>query len=1611
MANFLNDGSLIGFWPLNEPSGSPVFKNYSPSRSRRPSGISFDFHVALSDAQDNLHVKSVWPGTSQVYNPGSGTTLRGYMPQGVWKIGADSSPYAHYLVLGGGTKVANEQVLTPNVAQSGFTVGFWVYPNSDGYATATAAGDINTSTSTWETEMARCHGLISDYSFNGVAGWHFGISGQLDRAAQNNFAYLASRQLCAFVTGERNGTTVPTTIRIPIESGVYTHLTFTNRIVNGTTTDEWVLYKNGRVAASGNPNTAANANLSLANATLVGRSLAIGASDQGSAVVANIYEGTSGWNHLMSGVYFFRRPLNEGEILDLHNGQTLQPLDGNIKTPARIELTDPQLLAHYPLRSIGLQDVSKNHRPLMSTRDEGLASALTTGSGPFGGGAPCQIGTTPAYQVAAASGLIYDMINGRSWTIAMHAAPTLAQANGTRTANMLFSMGSISTASNGAATGGTVTAATFGMALTDFNTTTERMRLEVYPLGDISASAFFLDVPMSGFQAHCHRHFAVAYDDSTKGIAIYLDGHLSGSGTLNHSLSDQLLRLAGSGYPLLFTNGVTDTIADTTARGMVAAGGAKLSFGPITIMGRALVGPELLYIAQSGIDTTSTWRTPYDSRLMGYWPCSDYKMDDVVVEDRARVWNLFPANLVRGETNAKWSAFYSTTRTNQFATRTTPPELASYGVLGITSGCFSVHGLSQGNASLLDALGCRTSLGNLTARFRAVGESNDLVPQNVLGEFVLAYDVTPSGNIPLTALGLSADNTKFEFNSTLCVLGSMGASTGDGELRSFLTTVDAAQGSGVTLVFASRIGAFATPSNYKPLISGVLPYGVPSKVLLHSKFDSPYSPDAVGTTQMLLTLWINGSIAAQTRRSSINARLWSGNAPDGVSDTSVLQFGGEAGTQTFGTQITRDGGLGDIYLREIYLMRGAFDPGEIAALAASGIQNPTITGFTPTQAKTAVNIADSALQGYWRFSGTGSGIAGGGGSGTKDLSLKFHHLTPLCEERNRFGAPNISSRSLKFIPGPFAHSDLGVQCSGITFEGSANGSTSLTPAFAVSGIAFDSPQNGFSVGFYRVGRTATQAVLAYGLTALTVSTTTSDLDRGWIICGDATSNFLMTLSLGGNQYLAQLGGAHQSGQLVCGVNTGDQVFEDLTRFEQYQYGNQRPPVADYYSHYCWVWDPTAKDLICYVNGNEVDRKHTHIGFDPYNGGPASGLNPAVPARSAARMITFMQHQQANPWDFTQSIVNDEDSILTDVFYFSRALTVGEVRYISQNGIDNTMITTTSGQIGGYIRGQDTGSGLIGGYQRGQGTGSGLFGGFDFGATQGSGLIGGYVSGIMFATPTSGILGGYIFAANLGSGMIGGYLLGANLGSGLIGGFMYGTTIKGLMQFDGGFTLQAFSAKDFDAQVVLRKSTTADFDAKLVIFQAETGPLVDIIVPDHTVSGVTAPFNQYFVGAASGTQGKSIVQTRWTFGDLTPAISVAESGAGFFPTQHHYAASGFYIAKFEAIDSDGIHSSAIRIINAASGIDPVIASLSGVPRTGNAALTVDFTNTVDILPPGVAITASLLNFDDGQSTITFNPTHVYTEPGDYKPIWVVRDSRGVFWCDSLEAGNDYLKEQQ
>jgi hypothetical protein len=627
----------------------------------------------------------------------------------------------------------------------------------------------------------------------------------------------------------------------------------------------------------------------------------------------------------------------------------------------------------------------------------------------------------------------------------------------------------------------------------------------------------------------------------------------------------------------------------------------------------------------------------------------------------------------------------------------------------------------------------------------------------------------------------------------------------------------------------------------------------------------------------------------------------------------------------------------------------------------------------------------------------------------------------------------------------------------------------MLPPFAVSGVAFDAPDDGFSVGFLLAKRDdipfagGFDCFLCYGVLTNSppngsVSDTTVDPNRGWAIGMDDAEQIKMILSFGGNMYLDNVANGANSGQLVCGLTNTGNPLSDLRQWNNYQQGDYRIPCIDYWDHYCWVYDPSVtggSGLRCYLNGILVDER-----FMPHTTGSNNDplLNPwtgevvaaQIPVEPTTRMITFRSHQAAAQtpaaWDFRNNTMVDDDSVMTDVFYFSRALTEQEVRYIAFNGIDGAVGTPTSGVIGGYVQGQDTGSGHFGGYQQGLDTGSGHIGGYMPGGILGSGSIGGYVSGIVFGDGTiggyvrglddvsgiiagfihgvdvgsgsiagyiagqevgSGHFGGMIFAAEAGSGTFGGFIRAAGQASGTVGGFVLGG-LQGNFEFDAGFTVEVLAAEDFDAQLEIAKTVSSDFDAKLIIFQDEIPPLVEIIIPDNSVSGLVPPFNQYFIAKASGQQGKTIASTKWTFGDLTPSVSVTASGSDCYPVQHLYASSGFYIAKFEAIDSDGLHASDTLIVNAASGIDPVIVSLSGVPRSGDAELIVDFTTTVDILPPGVSLTTQLLNFDDGQTTISFNPTHSYTQPGTYKPIWCVRDSRGIIWCDSLEQGNDLLQ---
>jgi hypothetical protein len=1675
----INDGSLVGFWPLNEPSGAPSWKNFSPAYAGHPSGVTFDLHVHTADIgtiPDNDSAASPWPSTKVIHNAESGTLIKGLQLLGEnQKVTAGASaPFAKMLILGNGTRVQRSETLGPAVAGSGFTAGFWVYPNSDGWLNAATEGGFTPSVSldSWVTGYGRTHSLMGQ--FRDDIGWFMGVSGALSNSTPDTVDEFGPHQLRAFLVNDVVSGPNPR-MDTPIETGRYTHISMSYEYVDGTS-NVISFYKEGQLIASETTDSDIvfdNNNLSGPEASV----LNIGGGSDGTSST-DTFRVASGWGHLVSGAYIFRRVLSAGEISDLHNAGGLQPDLELRNDTTEVLLTDSNLIAHIHGDAPGWIDSSKNHYSFAAENDPGEAAVfMTWDPGPFFTNRGFIDGTALHAHVVAPSGATFDLASANGgFTICAFIQPIGTDSQ--RDESMMISMGSVSTTKVGPATPASVTGgATLGMVISYFDDSDgDKITLEAFPLGHATDGISLRASGEQIFRATNH-HIGIVYDEASKGLALYIDGYQASSGNLSHNLQDQLLKLAGSGFPVMFMNGITNQIEDNnTFRGVHADGGRQGTLGSISMFSRPLEPNEMRFMAQSGINVAETKRTRNDPRLMGYWPCDTVDNSDVIAEDKARSMSPLLGHLARGDSSTKWARVYGTNQdlyrddgtsyVDPFFVRTTPPELSSFGNLGITSGNFSPQGASAMGGSLSENADSSNTPFNANARWRPATEQRDLLPQN-LHEYILSFEVTPSGDIPIidaTAHGLSS--AQHWFNSKLHVHGNLGVGTADGEVTSFLTTqnasgpdplgFDAGTGaSGVTICFVGRDGSSNTAIT--PIVSGNLPYGVPSKVLFHAKFDEPYRLNeyTLGSAPMTVSLWVDGSKVNQRTDTATRWRLWSDQAPDGTLSDWPLQFGGYASTDDGFTGVNADSGLGEIYMREIFLMRGIFADDEIESLASDGIQSTLPTGYDNQLPTTTVTIADSNLEGYWRFNGFDGNIGevsnSPGGSGTTDTSFKGNHLDAIAQRFYEQGTSVDMAEQTRVIPGPLSSSDLGIRCSGFHIASSTLGSdsTSLLPPFAVSGSAFDAPADGFSVGFFMAKRAPVASlrfdcILSYGILTNTLngssSETTLDPNHGWAIGMDDGEQMKMVISTGGNMFLDNASNAAYSGQLTCGTTRTGSTNNDLRQWNNYEAGDYVTPGIDYWDHYCWVYNPAigGSGLRCYVNSVLVDEKFILPENSPWIDGEASPQTPVTPE---VRMMTVRSHQR-DIWDFRQTNVMDFDSVITDLFYFSRPITEPEVRHIVFNGISSITGTVTSGIVGGFTYGQDTGSGLIGGQVYGQDTGSGLIGGQALGAILSSGFIGGFVSGLVVGQGTigglaygsdvgsgliggltygsdlgSGFIGGHIYGQDLGSGFVGGYALGANNGSGFIGGQILGIAqgsgivggfvlggLSGSIFFDATYTLLAQAAQEFDGIVQIATTDSTDFDAKAVVFQSECPPVVTIPTP-FGVSGLNVPFDQYFIGKVEPQQGKTITQAKWTFSDFTGDFVVEASGGNCYPISHTFSQSGFYIARLSAIDSDGVHGASTVFVNASSGVNPVIISLSGIPQIGEASLDVDFSTTVNTLPPGVIISAKLLTFDDGQSTISSNPSHSYTEPGKYAPIWYVRDSRGFIWSDSLRPGDD------
>jgi hypothetical protein len=749
----------------------------------------------------------------------------------------------------------------------------------------------------------------------------------------------------------------------------------------------------------------------------------------------------------------YDRVLNEGEILQIHNQGGLQ-VDKTLVYPTykTVDITDLSIVSYLPFISPGFIDASRHHLNMFANQDEGVLGGYLICPGPFGRAMPFN-DTTSSVDIAIAtpSGTITELLYGGngSFTIAAWFCMdnTAGVASATYDNTTLISLGSIGStfefatgrapsafvvSASGAANNVRLSARFFEDGIVSL----DKVQVMMNPEVDLSLSVM--------------RHVAVVYDEQTKGVALYTDGMLSQSGTLPKSLYPVMQQIVGSGYPLVFLNGIPSTTTDVYSN----LGGDDCAVSEILIANRPFLPSEVRYIAESGIDISPTFYSVHDPRLRGYWDCTGSGTNDHIIQDSCMIFTSggIPGHLTQVASDTMWSLIATSVGRKQlssldrFSRSRNPLE-------GITSGTWAVMSTSDGIGHATNATGefSRTSSSDLCQRYRMFADERDLRAPSHINEYIIGFNVTPSGTIPR-----SFGSTDREVNSMLFTYGEPSASD---QIISYLTNA-LAPASGVMLVYQTTDG---TGTVQNPLVSGQVSYGVRNRVMFHAKPLLPYNNDTV--TPIEITLYINNVIAqravyANTAVSGPAARLYDSDTAQGTSDNWTLQIGGRATQDVFSTLSTTMDGLSGIMMNAIFVMVGSFSANDILRLAASGINSSkTISNFSNTLPMAPITIQDQTLEGYWRFSGPDSG------SGILDLSSKGNDLNPVA--RSLGAGLGAGAFALRYIPLGFVNAAMPRQASGITYNGfTFTGASASPPAFAISGSRFQIPQSGFSVGFW-----------------------------------------------------------------------------------------------------------------------------------------------------------------------------------------------------------------------------------------------------------------------------------------------------------------------------------------------------------------------------------------------------------------------------------------------------------------------------------------------------------------------------------------------------------------
>ncbi|GLU44904.1 PKD domain-containing protein [Allomuricauda sp. NBRC 101325] len=184
----------------------------------------------------------------------------------------------------------------------------------------------------------------------------------------------------------------------------------------------------------------------------------------------------------------------------------------------------------------------------------------------------------------------------------------------------------------------------------------------------------------------------------------------------------------------------------------------------------------------------------------------------------------------------------------------------------------------------------------------------------------------------------------------------------------------------------------------------------------------------------------------------------------------------------------------------------------------------------------------------------------------------------------------------------------------------------------------------------------------------------------------------------------------------------------------------------------------------------------------------------------------------------------------------------------------------------------------------------------------------------------------------------------------------------------------------------------NFDTKMIIINVTGTGIAPLAVASADITEGEVPLEVSFTGSGSSDDMGTITSYAWDFGDGGTSTEAD-------PT-HTFTTEGIYTVTLIVTDIEGLtDSDELSITVLTPNVAPV-AVITATPENGEAPLEVAFIGSNSTDSGSGTIVSYAWDFGDGNSSTEADPTHIYTDAGNYTAELIVTDDGGLTGTASI-----------